>query len=161
MPARVQQRISPFLWFDSQAEEAAGHYAAVFPNSRIGEVTRYDKSGAQASGQPEGSAMTVPFEIDGQAFTAINGGPHFKFTEAVSFVVSCADQDEIDHYWDRLSEGGEPKAQQCGWLKDKFGLSWQVVPAELPELMKHPGVMPAILGMKKIDLAALRAAAGK
>ena len=159
MTARIAQRITPFLWFDSQAEEAARHYADIFDNARVGAVTRYDKAGAEASGQKEGSAMTVAFELDGQLFTAINGGPHFRFTEAVSFVVHCANQDEIDHYWSRLSEGGDPKGQQCGWLKDRYGLSWQVIPAELPELMKHGGVMAALMKMKKIDLATLRAAA--
>jgi len=158
MSAPIQSRISPFLWFDGQAEEAARHYAAIFPDSRVGAVSRYDKAAAAASGQKEGSAMTVSFELDGHAFTALNGGPQFHFNEAVSFVVSCADQDEIDHFWNHLSEGGDPNAQQCGWLKDKFGLSWQVVPAELPELLSKPAAMAALMQMKKIDLATLRAA---
>jgi len=158
MSARIRSRISPFLWFDNQAEQAAQHYIAIFPDSRIGAVSRYDKVAAEASGQKQGSAMTVAFELDGQAFTALNGGPHFRFNEAVSFVVACADQDEIDHYWNRLAEGGDPNAQQCGWLKDKFGLSWQVIPAELPELLSKPAAMAALMQMKKIDLVALRAA---
>ena len=153
------QRITPFLWFDTQAEEAATLYASIFPNSHVGKVMRYDKAAAQASGRPEGSAMTVAFELDGQRFVALNGGPHFKFNEAVSFVVNCTTQAEIDHYWDSLSEGGDPKAQQCGWLKDKYGVSWQVVPTELPDLIKHPKAMQAMLQMKKFDLAALRKAA--
>ena len=159
MAARIRSCISPFLWFDHQAEEAARYYAAIFPGSSVGEVSRYDKAAAQASGQQEGSAMTVSFELDGQPFTALNGGPHFHFTEAVSFVVQCTDQDEIDHFWERLSEGGDPKSQQCGWLKDKFGLSWQVVPSQLPELLSKPRAMAALMEMKKIDLAALRSAA--
>ena len=159
MASRIRSRISPFLWFDHQAEEAARHYAAIFPGSSVGAVSRYDKASAQASGQKEGSAMTVSFELDGQPFTALNGGPHFRFTEAVSFVVQCADQDEIDHYWQRLSEDGDSKSQQCGWLKDKFGLSWQVIPAQLPELLSNPRAMAALMQMKKIDLATLRSAA--
>ena len=159
MNTRIRSRIHPFLWFDHQAEEAAGFYAAIFPDSSVGAVSRYDKAAAQASGQREGSAMTVEFVLDGQAFTALNGGPHFHFNEAVSFVVACADQDEIDHFWKRLSEGGDPNAQQCGWLKDRFGLSWQVVPADLPELLSIPGAMAALMQMKKIDIEGLRAGA--
>ncbi|MBB5014321.1 VOC family protein [Rehaibacterium terrae] len=159
------QRITPFLWFDAQAEEAAEFYVSIFDNSRIRSVARYDQASAQASGRPEGAAMTVDFELDGQRFTALNGGPHFAFTEAVSFVVHCDTQEEIDRYWDRLSEGGDPRAQQCGWLKDRYGLSWQIVPRELPALLgrgdsgKAGKVMQALLSMKKPDLAALRAAA--
>ena len=152
-------RITPFLWFDTQAEEAAKFYAGIFPNSHIGNVMRYDKSAAQASGRPEGSAMTVAFELDGQRFVALNGGPHFKFSEAISLVINCTSQAEIDHYWDKLAEGGDPKAQQCGWLKDKYGVSWQVVPTELPDLIKQPKAMHAMLQMKKFDLGALRKAA--
>ncbi|GAB3093145.1 VOC family protein [Lysobacter terrae] len=153
------QRITPFLWFDKQAEEAANYYASIFDNSRVGTVARYDKAAAQASGLPEGTAMTVAFELDGVPFVALNGGPHFKFTEAVSFVVNCESQAEIDHYWSRLADGGDPTGQQCGWLKDKFGLSWQVVPTELPQLIRHPKAMQAMLQMKKIDLGTLREAA--
>lgn len=152
------QTITPFLWFDSQAEEAAQFYVSIFPNSRIVKVVRY---GAAGPG-PAGSAMTVAFELDGLSFVALNGGPHFKFTEAISFVVNCETQDEIDFYWDKLSAGGGEV--QCGWLKDRFGLSWQVVPPALAELLGDPDpqkstrVMQAMLGMKKLDLAALRRA---
>ncbi len=155
----VSQRITPFLWFNTEAEDAAKFYTSVFSNSRLGSILRYDKAAAQASGQPEGSAMTVSFQLDGQDFTALNGGPHFKFSEAISLVINCETQAEVDHYWNRLAEGGEPAAQQCGWLKDKFGVSWQVVPTELPQLIKHPKAMQAMLEMKKIDLDVLRKAA--
>ena len=158
------KKITPFLWFDSNAEEAVRFYVSVFQNSRIGLVTHYSKESSSASGQPEGSVMTIAFELDGQPFTAINGGPHFKFNEAVSFVVNCESQDEIDYYWEKLGEGGDPKSHVCGWLKDRFGLSWQITPSELPELMSTPGktaaVMKEVLKMKKIDLATLRRAAG-
>ena len=156
------KNITPFLWFDTQAEEAARYYTEIFKNSRIDTLTRYGKAGAAASGQPADSVMTVAFQLNGQDFVALNGGPHFKFTEAVSFVVNCDSQDEIDHYWDKLSAGGEPKAQQCGWLKDKFGVSWQIVPTVLPELLgsadpeRSQKVMQALLQMKKLNIAALR-----
>ena len=156
------QRVTPFLWFDSQAEEAANFYTSIFPNSRIGDTARTTEDAAQHTGRPVGSVMTISFELDGQKFTALNGGPIFKFTEAISLVINCADQDEIDHYWNRLGEGGDPAAQQCGWIKDKFGLSWQVVPSELPDLMtsgRGEQVMGALMQMKKLDLAALRKAA--
>jgi len=132
------QKITPFLWFDSQAEEAVETYISIFKNSRIVSVTRYDEAGAQAAGRPKGTAMTVAFQLEGQSFVALNGGPHFKFTEAISFVVDCETQDEIDHYWEKLSEGGDEKAQQCGWLKDKYGLSWQIVPRVLGKLLSDP-----------------------
>jgi predicted 3-demethylubiquinone-9 3-methyltransferase (glyoxalase superfamily) len=157
----TRPNISPFLWFDDQAEEAAAFYIAVFPDSEITAVNRYpENAGVERHGHDPGKVMTIAFTLAGHAFTAINGGPHFKFTEAVSFVVDCADQDEIDYYWDRLSEGGPPEAQQCGWLKDRFGLSWQIVPAKLPELMSEASasVMKALLGMKKLDIASLEAA---
>jgi predicted 3-demethylubiquinone-9 3-methyltransferase (glyoxalase superfamily) len=153
------QRITPFLWFDSQAEEAAKYYVSIFPNSRTGKTYRYDKPAAQASGRPEGSVMTIKFQLDGQNFVALNGGPHFQFSGAVSFVVNCASQAEIDHYWTKLTEGGDPSAQQCGWLKDKFGVSWQVVPTELPQLISKPKGMQAMLQMKKFDIEKLRKAA--
>lgn len=153
------ERITPFLWFDTQAEEAAKFYTSIFPNSEIRAVHRYDKAAAQVSGRAEGSVMTVAFTLDGQKFTALNGGPMFQFSLATSFVVNCRDQAEIDHYWSRLTEGGDPKAQQCGWLKDKFGVSWQVVPIELPQLISNPKGMQAMLQMKKFDIAALRKAA--
>jgi len=150
-------KIYPFLWFDSQAEEAANFYCSIFPNSQIGKVARYGKAGPG----PEGSVMTITFTLDGQKFTGLNAGPRYKFTEAVSFVVPCKTQQEIDHYWSQLtSDGGQES--MCGWLKDKFGLSWQVVPTEIDEMMRNgtPGqiarVTQAFLKMKKFDLAALR-----
>lgn len=146
-------RITPFLWFDSNAEEAVNFYLTVFKNSRRLEVMRtIDDSRA-----PKGSILTIAFEIDGQKFTAINGGPIFKFTEAVSFVVRCDSQQEVDDYWAKLSAGGSDG--QCGWLKDKFGLSWQIVPASLPGLIRHPKAMEAMLRMKKIDISELERAA--
>ena len=158
------QKISPFLWFDTKAEEAAHFYATIFKNSKVGTVARYDEAGAKASGMPIGTAMTVAFQLEGQDFTALNGGPHFKFTEAISFVVSCESQEEVDYYWTKLSAGGDEKAQQCGWLKDKFGLSWQVVPTVLSKFLqdkdpeKSKRVMQAMLQMKKIDIKRLNQA---
>lgn len=153
------QKITPFLWFDNKAEEAVNFYVSTFKNSSIGAVTRYSKESAAASGQPEGSVMTMAFQLNGQDFVALNGGPHFKFSEAVSFVVNCDSQHEIDHFWDKLSAGGPVQAQQCGWLKDRYGISWQIVPAALSELIaKSPRVMQALLQMKKIDFAALQKA---
>jgi predicted 3-demethylubiquinone-9 3-methyltransferase (glyoxalase superfamily) len=151
------QTITPFLWFDTQAEEAAQFYTSVFKNSKMGAVMRYDAAAAQASGRPEGSVLTVEFELEGLHFTALNGGPVMTFSGAVSFVVSCDTQEEIDYYWSKLSEGGEEG--QCGWInRDKFGLTWQVVPSNLPELIKSPQGMQAMLAMKKLDIAALQAA---
>ncbi len=155
------QKITPFLWFDHQAEEAAKFYASIFPNSKVVKVTRYGSVGPG----PAGSVMTVDFQLDGQSFIALNGGPIYKFTEAVSFVVSCQTQEEVDSYWEKLSaDGGEV---QCGWLKDKFGLSWQIVPTQLWELLSNPDpeksqrVMKAMLEMKKLDIRVLQQAAGK
>ncbi len=153
------QKITPFLWFDVQAEDAVNYYVSIFKNSKIKGSTRYTKESAQVSGRAEGSIMTMNFELEGQEFTAINGGPMFKFSEAISFVISCKDQAEIDHYWDALSAGGDPKAQQCGWLKDKFGVSWQIVPENMSELAKNPNVMATLLYMQKIDIETLKAAA--
>jgi predicted 3-demethylubiquinone-9 3-methyltransferase (glyoxalase superfamily) len=156
------QKITPFLWFDDQAEEAANLYVSIFKNSTVTSVTRYDDAMAQAAGRPKGSVMTVTFELDGQEFTALNGGPMFKFTEAVSFTINCETQQEVDHFWSRLSEGGAE--DQCGWLKDRFGLSWQVTPTVLIEMMqdKDPAkagrVAQAMLKMKKIDIGALKQA---
>ena len=158
------QKITPFLWFDSQAEEAVSFYTSIFKNSKIVSITRYGEEGAQASGRPKGTVMTIAFQLDGQEFVALNGGPHFKFTEAISFVVNCESQDEIDYYWEKLSGGGDEKAQQCGWLKDKYGLSWQIVPRVLGELLNDPDseksrrVMKALLQMKKLDLNILKRA---
>ena len=166
MPFRIQ-RITPFLWFDDQAEEAAAFYTSIFKNSKITGTSRYGKQGAAVSGRPAGSVMTVTFELDGQEFVALNGGPLFKFTEAVSFVVRCESQDEVDYYWEKLSEGGDPKARQCGWLKDKYGVSWQVVPRVLDELLTDPDpekserAMKAMLQMIKIDIEALKRAVGR
>ena len=154
-------KITPFLWFDHQAEEAARFYAKIFPNSKILQVTRYGDSGPG----PKGSVMTVRLKLAGHEFIALNGGPVFKFTEAVSFVINCRTQKEIDHYWSKLSEGGTEV--QCGWLKDKYGLSWQVVPDTLGKLLntKNPArserVMRAVMGMKKLDIATLKRAAAR
>jgi predicted 3-demethylubiquinone-9 3-methyltransferase (glyoxalase superfamily) len=163
----VVQRITPCLWFDDQALPAAEFYTSIFKNSKIGKISRYGEAGREVHGKPAGSVMTVAFELDGQAFTALNGGPVFRFTEAISLQIDCESQKEVDYYWDKLSEGGDDKAQQCGWLKDRYGLSWQVVPRALIELMSDPDpeksgrVMEAMLRMKKIDIAGLeRAAAG-
>ena len=155
----IKQKIAPCLWFDGQAEEAANFYVSVFKNSKIGVISYYGEAGREVHGRPAGSVMTVAFELDGQSFVALNGGPHFKFDEAVSFQVYCDTQDEIDYYWDALSEGGQEGP--CGWLKDKFGLSWQVVPVALLDMMldhdaeKSGRVMATFLQMKKFDLAAL------
>ena len=158
------QKITPCLWFDNQAEEAAIFYTSIFKNSKIGRMTRYGKEGFEIHGRPEGTVMTVEFEVDGQAFTALNGGPIFKFNEAVSFQVHCETQEEVDYYWERLSEGGDKNAQQCGWLKDKYGLSWQVVPRVLIEYLSDPDpeksqrTMKAMLQMKKIDIEKIKRA---
>ena len=153
--------ITPFLWFDDKAEEAANFYVSVFKNSAIGAITRYSDEAANASGRPKGSVMTVAFTLDGSPFTAINGGPVFHFTEAVSFVVSCETQEEIDRLWEKLS--AHPESEQCGWLKDKYGLSWQIVPSILGTLLDEPKkagrVMAALIPMKKLDIAALKKAA--
>ena len=154
----IKQRITPFLWFDGQAEEAANFYVSIFPNSKVGSTSRYGEGGPG----PKGTVMTVGFELDGLSFTALNGGPMFKFTEAVSFVVNCETQDEVDHYWEKLSGGGT--TQVCGWLKDKFGLSWQIVPTALPRLLtdkdpeKRKRVFAAMMQMTKPDIAALERA---
>lgn len=158
------QRITPCLWFGGCAEEAVAFYTAIFPDSKIRTTTRYDKASSQAAGMPEGSVLTVAFELEGQAFLAINGQPNFQFTEAFSLIVNCVTQAEVDHYWSRLSEGGEEGP--CGWLKDRYGLSWQIVPKRLPELLSDPdpkvssGATAALMQMKKIDIAALERAAG-
>ena len=148
----MPSKISPCLWFDHQAEEAAGFYVSIFPNSRIVKVVCYGEAGPG----PADSVMTVEFQLDGQSFVALNGGPIFKFTEAISFVVNCRTQEEVDAYWDKLSAGGGEV--QCGWLRDKFGLSWQIVPAKLPDLIKNPKAMQAMLTMKKLDIAVLQKA---
>ena len=164
----IGQRISPCLWFADEAEQAVRFYTQIFKNSRISRITRYSKAGMEVHHRPPGSVMTVAFELEGQEFTALNGGPLFKFNEAISLQVNCATQVEIDYYWEKLSAGGDPKAQQCGWLKDRFGLSWQVVPDFIEDLFKDENsagaqrAMEAMLAMKKIDIAAIRRAhAGK
>jgi Uncharacterized protein conserved in bacteria len=157
------QKITPFLWFNDNAEEAVKFYTSIFKKSKIGKIARYDEAGEKVAGRPAGSVMTIEFELEGQDFIALNGGPHFKFNEAVSFVVSCKTQTEVDYYWNKLSAGG--KEVQCGWLKDKFGLSWQVVPTILGELMsdkdpvKSQRVMEAMLKMVKLDIKKLKDAA--
>lgn len=157
-------RITPCLWFDGQAEEAARHYTGIFPDARIVGMTRYTEVGYEFHGKPAGSVMTVVFQLAGQEFTALNGGPMFRFNEAISFQVRCDTQAEVDYYWERLSEGGDPAARACGWLKDRFGVSWQVVPAQLQEwLGDHEAaatrrVLEALFGMKKLDIEALRRA---
>lgn len=160
----VIQKITPCLWFDDQAEQAAAFYTGIFSNSRIVDISRYGEAGHEIHGKAAGTVMTVAFELDGQRFTALNGGPVFKFNEAISFQINCDTQQEVDHYWSKLSEGGDQQAQQCGWLKDKYGLSWQVVPAVLIEMLMDPDVeksqrvMTAMLQMKKIDIDALKRA---
>jgi len=156
------QRITPFLWFDDKAEEAVNLYVSIFKNSKVVSISRYGEEGAEASGRPKGTVMTVTFQLEGQEFIALNGGPHFKFTEAISFLVNCETQEEIDQLWEKLSEGGEKG--QCGWLKDKFGLSWQIAPRILGEMVqdkdpeKSKRVMKAMLQMKKIDIKTLQEA---
>jgi len=159
MPISAKQ-ITPCLWFDKEAEEAARFYVSVFKNAKLGRISRYGKEGYEIHGMKEGTVMTAEFEIDGQKFVALNGGPHFKFNEAVSFQIHCDTQEEIDYFWDRLTQGGQEV--QCGWLKDKFGLSWQVVPTVLPEMLMDPDseksqrVTKTFLEMKKFDIAALQ-----
>ena len=158
------QKITPCLWFDDQAEEAVEFYTTVFRNSKIVKVARYGEAGYEIHGKQAGTVMTVAFELDGQAFTALNGGPIFKFNEAISLQVNCETQEEVDYYWEKLSQGGDEKAQQCGWLKDKYGVSWQVVPRVLPEMLtdsdseKSGRVMKAMLQMKKLDIDELKRA---
>ena len=157
------QKITPFLWFNDNAEEAVKFYTSIFKNSKIGKIARYGEEGEKIAGRPKGSVMTVEFQLEGQQFIALNGGPIFKFTEAISFVVNCETQEEVDYYWEKLSQGG--KEVQCGWLKDKHGLSWQIVPTVLGELLsdkdaaKSQRVMQAMLKMVKLDIKKLKQAA--
>jgi predicted 3-demethylubiquinone-9 3-methyltransferase (glyoxalase superfamily) len=161
----TMQKITSHLWFDKQAEEAARFYTSIFKNSKIGRITKYGREGFEVHKMPEGTVMTVEFELDGQKFVALNGGPIFKFNEAVSLMVNCENQEEIDYYWEKLSQGGDKSAQQCGWLKDKYGLSWQVIPTILPDLLndrdrkKVDRVTKAFLQMKKMDIKTLERAA--
>ena len=158
----ITQKITPNLWFDTQAEEAATFYTSIFENSEIKNVTHYGKEGFEVHGMPEGTVLTVDFQLEGQDFTALNGGPQFTFNEAVSFLITCENQEDIDHYWSKLS--AVPEAEQCGWLKDKFGVSWQVVPEGMNELFhgedkaKAGRTMKAMLQMKKLDIATLKQA---
>jgi len=157
-------KISPCLWFDGQAEDAATFYTSIFRNSKITAISHYGEAGHEVHGQKAGTVLTVSFELEGISFTALNGGPLFKFNEAVSFQIDCQTQEEVDYFWDKLSAGGPSEAQQCGWLKDKFGLSWQVVPSILPSLISHPDTVKsqrafqALMDMKKLDIAALQRA---
>jgi predicted 3-demethylubiquinone-9 3-methyltransferase (glyoxalase superfamily) len=161
---QVNQKITSCLWFDNQAEEAVEFYTSVFRNSKVGDITRYGEAGREVHGKPPGTIMTIEFELNGQTFTALNGGPEFKFNEAISFQIRCETQEEIDYYWEKLAKGGDEKAQQCGWLKDKFGVSWQVFPTILPEMFKNPNseksqrAMEAMLRMKKINIDELQRA---
>jgi predicted 3-demethylubiquinone-9 3-methyltransferase (glyoxalase superfamily) len=161
---QISSRISPCLWFDSQAEEAARFYIGIFKNSRVVFISRYGKAGREIHGRPPGSVMAVSFLLDGEPFTALNGGPVFKFNEAISFQVRCDTQEEIDDFWDKLGEGGDETARQCGWLKDKFGVSWQVIPRAIDQMMsseepeRSERVMAALLKMKKLDLEQLQRA---
>lgn len=160
----VSTKIAPCLWFDHEAEDAAKFYVSIFPNSKIVKTTRYGEAGKEIHRRPTGSVMTVQFELDGQPFTGLNGGPNFQFNEAISFQVDCSTQDEVDYYWQKLGEGGDEKAKVCGWLKDKFGVSWQIVPSILEDLVEDPAspksqaAMNAMLRMKKLDIAALEKA---
>jgi predicted 3-demethylubiquinone-9 3-methyltransferase (glyoxalase superfamily) len=160
----ITQKIVPCLWFDGQAEEAAKYYTGIFKNSKITSVSRYTEAGHEVHKQPAGKVMVVAFELDGQPFTALNGGPEFKFSEAISFQILCDTQKDVDYYWEKLTPGGDKNAQQCGWLKDKYGLSWQVVPKVLLEMMadrdteRAGRVMEAMLPMKKIDIAEIERA---
>ena len=158
------QKITPCLWFDDKAEEAANYYVSIFKDSKVGDVTHYGKEGYEIHGREEGSVLTIEFEIEGQKFVALNGGPIFKFNEAVSFQVHCETQQELDYYWEKLSEGGDEKAQQCGWLKDKYGVSLQIVPIDLIKMLKDKDkkkserVMKVMLQMHKLDIDKLKRA---
>ena len=158
------QKITPCLWFDDQAEDAARFYTGIFKNSKIVSISRYGEAGHEIHRKPAGSVLTVEFQLDGQPFTALNGGPHFQFNEAVSFQVWCETQEEVDYYWEKLSAGGDERARQCGWLKDRYGVSWQVVPTVVSQLLGDPDSEPsqratqAMLRMKKLDIAALQRA---
>lgn len=161
------QKITSNLWFNKNAEEAANFYLTIFKDAKVGRKTYYGTEGFEYHGMPEGSVLTLEIIIEGQEFVFLNGGPHFKFTEAISFIVNCKDQAEIDHYWEKLSAGGDEKSQMCGWLKDKFGVSWQIVPTVLPDMLqdsdkaKVASVSKAIFTMKKLDIATLEKAYGK
>lgn len=156
------QKITPMFWFDKQAEEAARYYTSIFPNSSIGKISYYGKEGFEIHHMPEGAVMTIEFQLDGQKFAALNGGPLFQFSESISFIVNCDDQQELDYYWNKLTEGGDKNSQMCGWLKDKFGLSWQIVPSILPDLLQSKNaaasqrVMAVVMQSKKLDIKSLQ-----
>src|SRR5712691_5419501 len=156
------KKITPCLWFDSNAEEAVNFYSSIFKNSKIGNISRYGEAGYEIHGKPAGTVLTIEFELNGQAFTALNGGPIFRFNEAISFHVSCESQKEVDYFWSKLSEGGQ--TSRCGWLKDRYGVSWQIVPSVLPKLLKDKNagksnsVMQAMLKMDKLDIERLKQA---
>jgi predicted 3-demethylubiquinone-9 3-methyltransferase (glyoxalase superfamily) len=158
------KKITTNLWFDTQGEDAAKYYTSIFNNSKIRRITRYGNEGYELHGRSEGTVMTVEFQLEGQEFVALNGGPQFKFTEAISFIVNCETQEEVDYYWEKLSEGGDERAQVCGWLKDKYGVSWQIIPTALTEMLRDPDpekserVMKAMLQMKKMDIKSLKQA---
>ena len=158
------QKIAPFLWFDTQAEEAAKYYVSIFKNSKLGKISRYGEAGKETHQRPVGSVMVVEFTLEGQPFIALNGGPHFKFNEAISLYIACKDQAEIDYYWGKLTQGGDPAAQQCGWLKDKYGVSWQVAFEGIERMVGDPDdpgsqrAFEAMMEMKKLDLAKLEEA---
>jgi predicted 3-demethylubiquinone-9 3-methyltransferase (glyoxalase superfamily) len=158
------QKITPCLWFDDRVQEAAEFYIGIFPNSKIVNISHYREAGKAIHGKPAGTVLTVAFELDGQTFTTLNGGPNFKFNEAISFQVDCADQAEVDYFWEKLAMGGDPTAQQCGWLKDKYGVSWQIVPRVMIEMLNDPDAeksqraMAAMMKMKKIDIAEIKRA---
>jgi predicted 3-demethylubiquinone-9 3-methyltransferase (glyoxalase superfamily) len=160
----MPHKITPCLWFDDQAEDAAKFYTSIFKDSKITSISHYGEAGKEIHGRPPGSVMVVAFELNGQSFTALNGGPIFKFNEAISFQIDCATQEEVDYYWEKLTPGGDPSCQQCGWLKDKFGVSWQVEPTILSKLINDPDTVKsqrafqAMLQMKKLDIAGLKKA---
>ncbi len=160
----LKSKISPCLWFDHQAEDAARFYIGIFKDAKITAISHYGEAGKEQHGRPPGSVMTVAFELNGQSFTALNGGPHFRFNEAISLQIECETQEEVDYHWEKLADGGPPEAQMCGWVKDKFGLSWQVVPKILPKLLSDPNsaksqrAMEAMLQMKKLDIEGLQRA---
>ncbi len=160
----ISQKLTTNLWFEKEAEEAANYYVSVFKDGKIGRIARYTEEGFEIHRMPAGSVMTIEFEVAGQSFLGLNGGPHFKFNEAVSFIINCGSQEEVDYYWNKLGEGGDPRAQVCGWLKDKYGLSWQVVPTVLNDMILDPDqnkanrAMAAMLKMKKLDIATLEKA---
>lgn len=161
------QKITTNLWFNKNAEEAVNFYLTIFKDTKTGRTTRYGKEGFEIHGIPEGTVMTIEFMLEGQEFVALNGGSHFQFNEAISFIINCDTQQEVDYYWDKLAEGGDPRSQVCGWLKDKFGVSWQVVPQVLTDMLQDPDtekvarVTQALFKMKKLDIAGLEAAFGK